>query len=171
MGPWRTDERCDHLWQGFVWVWYQGLVFFPVTSQFFLVEDIPGKGMDDNGVSLGDLSLGRRAFRENFSLHLLLFSSACSSKCRSVKAVYFEMMCPEILQSYFGVVYSAAFTVHELLLQKNRIDSSQWFKMTKNEEDAATHQVSPWHQVLYYVASLYCIISSPSNGSVGYPWV
>jgi len=38
----------------FVWLWCQGLVFFPVTSQFFLVDDIPGKGMDDNGVSFGE---------------------------------------------------------------------------------------------------------------------
>ena len=154
-----------------VWVWCQGLVFFPVTSQFFLVDDISGKGMDDSG-----LSFGGSVFRQKRGVQGRLFPvPAAFFKCLqlkiiSVKAVYFGMVCLKLLQSYFVVVYSATFTVHELLLQKNLINSSQWFKMIKNEGETATYQVPPEHQALSDVVSLYYIISSPRNGSVRCPW-
>lgn len=67
----------------FVWVWYQGLVFFPVTSQFFLVEDIPGKGMDDNGVSLG-----RSVFRQRRGVQGKLSPTlAAFLKCLQLKII------------------------------------------------------------------------------------
>lgn len=75
------EQMKDVIICGKVWVWCQGLVFFPVTSQFFLVDDILGRGWMTMDFLLEDLSLGRRgALKENFSLHLLLFSSVCSSK-------------------------------------------------------------------------------------------
>ena len=41
------------------------------------------------------------------------FPSAYSSKYQFMKAVYFEVACPDLLQSYFGVAYSATLQVPE----------------------------------------------------------
>ena len=106
-------------------MWCQCLVFFPVMSQLSLVDEIPRKGIDDNGVSFGGSVFRQRRGVQGKHRAFAVFQMPATQNNQYAKAVYFGVTCPELLQSYFGVAYSATFTTYELLLQKNLINSSQ----------------------------------------------
>lgn len=83
-----------------------------ITRQFSLVDETPGEGIYNSCISFGgfDCRQVRKIQREPLPA-FTVFHMLKAQNNQHTNATHFAMAYPELLPSYFGVVYSA--TLHE----------------------------------------------------------
>lgn len=109
-------------------------------SPFLLLVNLPwlmkllGSAFVTIKFLLEDVSFGReREFRESIC-QFLHFQMPTSQNSQYTKLPYFEVACPDLLQSYFGVL------ILLLLLRKLRLNKVKWFAKDHTESKQGLEQ-------------------------------
>lgn len=132
------------------------------SSQSSLADETPGQGMYDNPAPFGGFVFGqKRGVLRKPLLLFAVFKVSTAYNNQYTEGAYFRVACPELLQSYFGVQYSA--TLH---LQNNKAILQDYRVLN------AVAFLRSFYQVIFTIRNYkisHCPISYPELGIVTHP--